>query len=303
MHVLPAFRLSVPAAARAGLAALCLATALGATGPGLAETAGTDRLIMSINGVQIHESDLQVADEIMGRNVPTMDPVERRGALTSLLIDIVICSQAAKAQHIGDEAQLQRRADFVRNEGLMSDLLIAAGKRAATEEAVRKAYDELVVAKAEPELHLRHLVFRVADKTEATDAAAKEKAVRALDRVKKGEDFAAVFADTAEDPSLKPTGGDFEWRTRTEMGKEYAAIAFVMKPGDVSAPFKTDYGWHVIKLEGQRMRKPPEFNAIHDRMVAVVERKTQIELLDKLRKEAKVERFDEPAQADRKVGQ
>jgi peptidylprolyl isomerase/peptidyl-prolyl cis-trans isomerase C len=259
-------------------------------------------VIVVVNGTEIHESDLRVADEAIGKNLPTMDKVERRESITAMLIDTILFSQAAKNQKIGDEADLQRRMTYARNQGLMNELLTVTGERAVSEEALRKAYQELIVKNAtETELHLRHVFFKFSDaKDEAAVKAAEEKAKLALARINKGEDFAKVVADVAEDATVKGTGGDFDWRTRSEMGKEYAEVAFTMKQGDVSPLIKTLFGWHIIKLEDQRTRRPPEFDKVKDRLAAVVSRAAQFELVDKLRADAKIERLDQPKPAEKK---
>jgi peptidyl-prolyl cis-trans isomerase C len=306
MYSLPVFRPSNPLAA-ARVAVIWLAAMLGTAGPTFANSPSVDPVIAVVNGAEIHESDLRLADETIGRNLPTMDQVERRQSITAMLIDATLLSQAAKDQKIGDEADLQRRMTYARNQGLMNELLAVTGQRAITEKAVHKAYEELVVKNAiEPELHLRHLFFKISDpQDEAAVKAAEERAKLALDRIKKGEDFAAVVTDMSEDPTAKAKGGDFDWRTRDEMGKEYADVAFTLKTGDVSPLIKTSFGWHIIKLEDQRTRKPADFDKVRDRLAAVVARAAQFELVDRLRAEAKIERLDQPnrTEKDKQAGQ
>ncbi len=298
MNVLPAVRMSNPVTpARAGAAALWLGIMLGAAGPAFGESPSTDHVVATVNGTQIHESELQLVDEIIGRNLPTRDTVERRETLMKMLIDTVLLAQVAKDRKIEDDADLHRRIAFARNQGLMNHLLSVVGKQAMTEEATRKAYEEVVLkgTNHEPEVHLRHLFFMIPEpKDDAAVKAAEEKAKAALERIKKGEDFAAVVADVSDDPVSKARGGDFDWRVRGEMGKEYADAAFKLKKGEVSPLIKTAVGWHILKLEDQRPRKPAEYEKIRDRLAAMVAGAAQIELVDKVRAEAKIERMDQP---------
>ncbi|HZC94788.1 MAG TPA: peptidylprolyl isomerase, partial [Bradyrhizobium sp.] len=138
-------------------------------------------------------------------------------------------------------------------------------------------------------------------KDDAAVKEAEEKAKAALKRINAGEDFAAVVADVSEDPVTKAKGGDFEWRSRAEMGKEYADVAFTLKNGEVSAPIRTAVGWHIIKLEDQRKRKPIPLERIRDRVAAMVAANAQFELVDKLRSEAKIERLDGQNGADKEA--
>jgi peptidylprolyl isomerase/peptidyl-prolyl cis-trans isomerase C len=295
MNVVPALRMSNPVAtAGASAAAILLAVMLGTAGPTFGQSPASDRVVAVVNGTQVHESEIQVVDEIVGRNLTTQDKVERRETLLKMFIDTILLSQVAKDRKIVEEADLQRRMTFARNQGLMNQVLSVVGQQAVTEEAIRKAYEEVVVKGSnEPELRLRHLFFLFKEaKDDAAVKEAEEKAKAALKRIKSGEDFAAVAADVSEDPVTKAKGGDFQWRTAAEMGGEYAETALKMKNGEVSPLIKTAVGWHIIKLEERRIRKPLPLEKIRDRVAAMVAANAQFELVDKVRAEAKIERLD-----------
>ena len=290
MNITPALRLP----------ALCLAAMLGMAGSSFGQSPSADPVIAVVNGMEIHESDLQLADDTVGRNLPTQEKTERRAAILKMLIDSVLLANVAKDRKIADEADLQRRMTYARNQGLMYQLLARTGEEAMTEDAVRRAYQEVVVKTAnEPEFHLRHMFFRIADpKDEAAVKAAEDKAKSALARINNGEDFVAVVADVSEDPATRETGGDFGWRVRGQMGKEYADVAFGLKNGEVSPLIKTAFGWHIIRREDQRIRKPVEFEQVRERVAAMVARAAQFELIEKARAEAKIVHMDASIPAD-----
>jgi peptidylprolyl isomerase/peptidyl-prolyl cis-trans isomerase C len=227
MKVVSAFRASNPlATARAGTAAILLAAVLGTTGQTFAQSPAADRVVAVVNGTPIHESDIKVTDDIVGRNLNSQDPVERHDIILKMYIDTLLLSKVANDRKIVDDADLQRRVTFARNQGLMNHLLVTVGQQAVSDASIRKTYEDVVVKAAnnEPELHLRHIFFLFKDpKDDAAVKEAGEKANAALKRIKAGEDFAAVAADVSEDPITKAKGGDFEWRGRAEMGEEYAA--------------------------------------------------------------------------------
>lgn len=303
MNSLPAFRMPRPlASARAGAATVWLAAMLGMGAPAFAQSPSPESVVVVVNGSKILESDLQVADEVIGRNLLVREPVERRETLLKLVIDSLLLSQVAKDRHIADEADLQRRLTFARNQGLSNHLLTVIGEQAVTEDAMRKAYEEVVVkgVPTEPELHLRHLVFMIAPPGD-DDAikAAEQKAKAAMERINKGDDFTVVVAEMSEDPVTKARGGDYDWRARGEMGREYADIAFKLKKGEVSAPFKTAVGWHILKLDDLRTRKPADYDKIRDRLAALVASAAQMELVDKVRAEAKIERLDQASAVEK----
>lgn len=296
MKVVSAFRASNPlAGARAGMAAILLASMLGTTGQASAQSAAADRVIASVNGTPIHESDINVTDEMVGRNLNSQDPVERRDIIVKMYIDTILLSKMAIDRKVADEADLQRRVTFARNQGLMNQLLSVVGQQAVNDESIRKAYEDVVVKAAnnEPELQLRHIFFLFKEpKDDAASKDAEVKANAAVKRIKAGEDFAAVATDVSEDPITKAKGGDFGWRGKAEMGEDYAKVAFAMKKGEVSEPIKTAVGWHIIKVEDQRTRTPMALDKIRGRIAAMVAANAQFELVDKLRAEAKIERFD-----------
>ena len=111
-----------------------------------------------------------------------------------------------------------------------------------TPEAARKLYDETVKSvPAEQEVRARHIL--VENEEDAKKAAA---------RVKGGEDFAKVAGELSKDPGSKTDGGDLGFFTKDRMVEPFAEAAFKLEPGQISDPVKSQFGWHVIKVEEKR---------------------------------------------------
>jgi peptidyl-prolyl cis-trans isomerase C len=272
----------------------------GQTSPPPAQTTpppANDPVVAKVNGAEIHQSDLALAEEDIGPNIPAATPEAKREWLINYLTDMTLLSQQAEAQKVQDEPEFKRRLAFMRQKALMEALLRDIDKTALTPEAMRSVYNEAVKQISdEQEVHARHILFRVPDaKDEKASKAAEEKAKAALARIKKGEDFATVAKELTEDPPGKQNGGDLGYFTKDQMVPEFSEKAFSMEKGQVSDPVKTAFGWHIIKVEDKRKRKPPEFDAVKDQIETFVTRKAQIQLLNKLRQQAKIERLDKPA--------
>lgn len=134
----------------------------------------------------------------------------------------------------------------------------------------------------------------------AADGVVAEKRARAeeaLARIKGGEDFAKVAAEASKDPGSKAEGGDLGWFTKERMVPDFANAAFAMKAGQVSDPIKTQFGWHVIKVEEKRTKPQPTFDELKEQIDQHLIRKAQQDMILKLRSEAKIERADAPPAA------
>ncbi|MCL6430509.1 MAG: peptidylprolyl isomerase [Anaerolineae bacterium] len=101
------------------------------------------------------------------------------------------------------------------------------------------------VPKAAEQVHARHILV---DKEEEARAA--------LERIHKGEDFAAVAREVSTDTSTKENGGDLGWFSRGQMVEEFETAAFSLQPGQVSDVVKTAYGFHIIKVEERDPNRP-----------------------------------------------
>ena len=293
-------------AARRSLTVLATATAvLAAAAFACAQTAApaaTDPLIAKVNGVEIHQSDLVLAEEDIGQNMPPNNEDGKRDYLVSYLTDMILLSKAAEAKKIPDNADFKRRLNFARNKVLMETLLIGEGKSAVTTEAMQKVYQEAVKQMGdEQEVHARHILFRVANANDPKASEEAENKVKAtIARLNKGEDFATLAKELTEDPAGKQDGGDLGYFTKDQMVPEFAEVAFKLDKGAISDPVKTQFGWHVLKVEDKRKKEAPTFDKVKDQLETYVVRKAQVDLVTKLRADAKIERLDKPQASDAK---
>ena len=151
-------------------------------------------------------------------------------------------------------------------------LLIGAEALAASQvigdDAVADFYQKNAAQFATPEVaHARHILVRVDEKASAEDQAkAKAKIEAVAARLKAGEDFAAVAKDVSEDPGSAVQGGDLGWFQHGQMVPEFDKAAFALKTGEVSAPVKTQFGWHLILLEERKAAGQKPLDEVKDQI-------------------------------------
>ena len=249
--------------------------------------ADSDPVLARVNGSEIHESDLKLAEDELGPSLPAqMDPATRRENILNYLIDMKVVSKAAESRKLGDSDDFKRHLDFARQRLLMDTLLNVDGKAALTDEAEHKVYDDAVKQiSTEPEVHARHILVETEDE-----------AKQVVEDLKKGADFAELAKKKSKDPGASD-GGDLGFFTKDQMVPEFSAAAFSLEPGKISDPVKSQFGWHVIKVEEKRNRKPPDFEQVKPQIENYLTRKAQGAAVEKLRAEAKVERLDQPPAA------
>ncbi len=290
---------AIPARPKSGgLLAASLALLIVSTAPLYAQD--KDPLVAKVNGVEVHQSDLAAAEEEAGQ-IPPMSPEAKQDYLVQFVADMILVSKAAEDKKLGDTPEFKRKTEFARKKLLMEGLLQSIGKDALTDDAMHKVYDEAVKQIGEEkEVHARHILFRAPAGDEKASKEAEDKVKAVIARLKKGEDFAKVAGEVTEDPSGKANGGDLGYFSKDQMVPEFSEAAFKLENGQISDPVKTQFGWHVIKVEDKRVKPAPKFEEVKPQIENFVVRKAQAELVTKLRAEAKIERMDKPAKADDK---
>jgi peptidyl-prolyl cis-trans isomerase C len=280
---------------RAGVIAAALMMLAG--GPATAQD--KDPVVAKVNGTEIHQSDLAVAEEEAGQ-LPPMSPDAKKDYLVQFISDMILVSKAAEAKKMGDTPEFKRKIAFTREKLLMEQLLTDTGKSALTDDAMHKVYDEAVKQMGqEQEVHARHILIRAAAGDDKASKDAEDKIKAVIVRLKSGEDFEKVAKEVTEDPSGKANGGDLGYFSKEQMVPEFSDTAFKLDKGQISVPVKTQFGWHVIKVENKRLKPMPKFEEVKPQIEQYVTRKAQAELVTSLRASAKIEKMykTEPAPA------
>jgi peptidyl-prolyl cis-trans isomerase C len=237
------------------------------------------KVLAKVNGVEITDEDFKVAMDDIGPGLPAqVQGPERDAYVLDYLIDLKIVARKAEADKMDGGADFLRRMAYQRDKALMEGLFGMIARDATTDAELRKVYNEVSGSqKAEPEIRARHILVATEDEARA-----------AFRRVRGGEDFAKVADAISKDPGSQ--GGDLGWFTRDRMVPEFADAAFRLDKGQISDPVKSQFGWHVIKLEEKRSKSFPDFEQVKDQVKSYVIQKAQTDQIVKLREAAKIEK-------------
>jgi peptidyl-prolyl cis-trans isomerase SurA len=146
---------------------------------------------------------------------------------------------------------------------------LVAPKVSVTDEDVRARYDQMARRTEQVQaVKLSHMLFKLPEHaTEQQLSEAKDKASKALARVKAGEDFAKVAATESEDDSTKATGGELGWFQRGSMASpEWEPIVFAMDKGDVRGPIVGPQGFHIFTVTEIKRSDLKPFNDMKDQL-------------------------------------
>ncbi|RTL86535.1 MAG: peptidylprolyl isomerase [Hyphomicrobiales bacterium] len=246
------------------------------------------KVLAKVNGVEITDDDLKIAMEDLGPGIPhQLQGKARDSYVLDFLIDEQLVVQKAQADKLAETPDFAKKMAYLRDKALMETLLGNVAKEAATDAAIKATYDEAAKnQKPETEYHAHHILVPT-----------EEEAKKALARLKSGEDFAKVAGEMSKDPGSK--GGDLGWFTKDRMVPEFGEAAAKLKPGELSEPVKSQFGWHIIKLDETRPKTFPPLDQIKEQVARYVVQKAQSDLVVKLRDGAKIERADQPADGDK----
>ena len=248
--------------------------------PVLAQTAA-DPVVAVVNGKEIRRSAIVEAQMAIpqARQLP-LDKIYDQ-LLDQVISSELILGEAKKAK-LENDPKVKEAVNEAQNNILRSFWLNKKVESDVTEVQVKAKYDELLkTAQPEEQVHARHVLV------DSEDAA---KAV--LADLKAGTSFEDEAKAKSKDPSAKTNGGDLGYITKGETVPEFSEAAFKLKPGEITqVPVKTQYGWHIIKVEDRRMAPPPSYDEAKNQVRQQMEQEDVIKVVDSLKKVAAVKRF------------
>ena len=244
-----------------------------------------DHVVAKVNDTDITEADVTMALADLGDSIQQIPEAQRREYAISYLADIRLGAKAARDAKLADDADFKRRLGYQTDRMLFEEYNAAQAKKAVTDEAMRALYTDTVKnLKPEPEIRASHILVETEDQAKDIEK-----------RLKAGEDFAKLATELSKDPGSGKQGGDLGFFTKERMVPEFSTAAFALAIGEVSAPVKSQFGYHVIKLTEKREKPVPTFEEVKDQIEQFMFRRVQQETIQNLRTTGKIERIDPPA--------
>jgi peptidyl-prolyl cis-trans isomerase C len=251
-----------------------------------------------------------------------------RRALQQLVVRELLFQEALRRRITADEARLEQAynearvqyrddaawaamlaqkgvdAQFFRTElrvqhtvkALLDQVGREGGAEATDQEALAYFQSHTSAFQEGEKVRAAHILIRVPQATPADrKAALRKKAEALLERIKRGEDFAALAGTSSDDGDSAPRGGDLGELRRGQVAEPFEKAAFALAPGQVSAIVETAYGFHIVKVLERIAPRPLEFAEVKDHLKRQLtlkkEQEKQQAFVNALRSRATIETF------------
>ncbi|MDO9011827.1 MAG: peptidylprolyl isomerase [Gallionella sp.] len=253
-----------------------------------AAPAGSTAAIATVNGAPISQARFNFLLQQSQQQGQPDSPETRKNLREKLIIEEIVAQEAIK-KGMDKLADVNTQIDLARQTILIRAYLQDFIKNNALGDDVLKAeYDKIKSQMGDKEYHARHIL--VEKETEAKDIIAK---------LKKGEKFEKL-AEKSKDPGSKATGGDLGWAAPANFVPEFSAAMTKLQKGQYTTePVKSQFGWHIIKLEDSRTMQAPPFDEVKQNLRQRAQQQQIDKMISDLRAKAKVEETAETA-ADKK---
>ena len=245
------------------------------------------KIIVKVNNSALTEEQIE---EFLPPEYKSSVTLEQKKSFVQKWIENELLYQEARKKKIDQKKELQNRIlNTIKDLVVMEFLDQEFGESvSATEEEARNFYlqNKDNFKRGEEEVRASHILLK-----------SKTKADSVYQELKKGADFTKLAQQISEDSLTASQGGDLGFFSRSEMAPFIAEVAFKLKIGEVSAPIKSDYGYHILKVTDKKEKGSlRDFNLIKDQILDYLsnEKRAQKvrELVEQLKALAKIERFD-----------
>lgn len=242
-----------------------------------------DPVLARVDGIEIRQSDLEAEMRRLPAELRGMPPQMLQPLLLDQMITQKALVAAARGQGLDRDPEVRARLRRAEEETLQQALLLREVEPLLTEAALRARYQREIAGRAaEEEVRARHIL--VATEQEARAALAEVR--------RPGTDFAEVARRRSTGPGARE-GGDLGFFKRGDMIPEFEQAAFALQPGQIGEnPVRTQFGWHVIKVEDRRAAPAPSFEESQEQLRQAAFEEGVNAAVERIRGAARVERTE-----------
>lgn len=259
-------------------AALAVALSFGAS-----VHAQEDAVVAKVGDLEIRQSELDLAIENLDPQLAQLPDDQKRVAALSGVIDVKLLAQGAADEGMKDTEEFKKRMEYITDRELHNSYFRKHVVDAVTEDEVKARYEkEIGAMPKQEEVNARHILVKT-----------EEEAKTIIGELDAGKDFAELAKEKSED-SNKSDGGDLGWFSKGRMVPEFEEVAFALEKGAYTkTPVKSQFGFHVIKLEDRRDVQAPPLEQVEPQVRQLVMRDKYLALVEKAKSEQPVEITDE----------
>ena len=253
--------------------AIAIAATLGASGAVFAQN------LAIVNGVAVPKERVEALAQQVARSGRPVTP-EMQGQLRDEIIAREIFAQEARKQGLDATDDYKNQIELTKQSILIRELFTEFQKKNPVSDAdVKAEYDRFAAANSSKEYKARHIL--VEKEAEALDIIAK---------VKKGAKFEDLAKKLSKDPGSGAKGGDLDWANPGNYVKEFSEALTALQKGKMTdAPVKSQFGFHVIRLDDVRDAQLPKFEDVKPQISQQLLQQKMAKYQDELRAKAKVE--------------
>jgi peptidyl-prolyl cis-trans isomerase C len=236
--------------------------------------------VATINGKPVPKSEFDLYVTNMTRQAGRDVTEQQKGEMLDQYIKMQLAAEEAEKSGVEKDQKVRDQLALVRMQVLLeSGMQKYLDAHPVDDSELRPEYDRQVAALPR-EYHARHILV---DDQAAAEAITKE--------LQNGGDFEKLAKKRSKDSGTGKSGGDLGWNTLESWDPPFAEAVRLLAPGELTKqPVRSQYGWHVIKLEESRAANAPPFEEVKDRVKTLVQRKKLSTHLDELVKAAKIEK-------------
>jgi peptidyl-prolyl cis-trans isomerase C len=207
------------------------------------------------------------------------DTPELREQVREELIFRELMSQEAEKRGVAKNADVKRQLELVR-QNVLFDAMIRTYLRdhPVKDEDIKAEYDRVAKQAGDKEFKVRHILVE------------KEETAKSLiDQIKKGGKFEEL-AKQSKDPGSAENGGDLDWARPATFVKPFSEAMTKLEKGKMTEePVKSEYGYHVIRVDDVREAKPPAFEQVKPQIAQDMQRRKIAEFARELKEKSKIQ--------------